>query len=101
MKPLMAVPLLVLTILVVLSGPVCCQRPSAVNIGAVFTFDSVVGRVAKPAIEAAVDDVNNDPQILKGVHLSSIMKDVNNNVFMGSVDGKFKFSSWFFTFIFI
>ncbi|XP_028123138.1 telomere repeat-binding protein 5-like [Camellia sinensis] len=35
-------------------------KPNVVNIGALYTFNSVIGRSAKPAIESAVDDVNSD-----------------------------------------
>lgn len=63
-------------------------RPASVNIGAVFAFDSVIGRAAKVAIEAAVADVNNDSSILRGTRLNLIMKDTNCSVFLGSVAGK-------------
>uniref|UniRef100_A0A5B7BUJ8 Glutamate receptor n=1 Tax=Davidia involucrata TaxID=16924 RepID=A0A5B7BUJ8_DAVIN len=61
------------------------RRTEVVNIGAVFTYNSVIGRVAKVAIEAAVADVNADPGILRGTQLKLIMEDVDCNVFMGSV----------------
>uniref|UniRef100_A0A5B7BS12 Putative glutamate receptor 3.7 n=1 Tax=Davidia involucrata TaxID=16924 RepID=A0A5B7BS12_DAVIN len=63
------------------------RRTEVVNIGAVFTYNSVIGRVAKVAIEAAVADVNADPGILRGTQLKLIMEDVDCNVFMGSVKG--------------
>ncbi|KAA8526501.1 hypothetical protein F0562_008296 [Nyssa sinensis] len=62
-----------------------CQRPAVVNVGAVFTFNSVIGRAAKLALEAAVFDINADPSILNGTELKLIMKDANCNVFMGSI----------------
>ncbi|KAL5797854.1 hypothetical protein ACOSQ2_002674 [Xanthoceras sorbifolium] len=86
MKRLVVVPLFIFMIWVGFSGSVCCQRPSAVNIGAIFTFDSVIGRAAKAAMEAAVSDVNADPGILNGTELSLIIKDVNCNVFLGSIE---------------
>ncbi|KAK7252620.1 hypothetical protein RIF29_36702 [Crotalaria pallida] len=38
--------------------------PDSVNIGALFSFNTTVGRMVKIAIEAAVEDVNSDPSIL-------------------------------------
>lgn len=81
----MFVPLSVL-MLVVFGGIVCCQRPAVVNIGAIFTFNSVIGRAAKVAMTAAVSDVNADPMILNGTELKLFMRDVNCNVFMGSIE---------------
>ncbi|XP_027360902.1 glutamate receptor 3.6-like isoform X2 [Abrus precatorius] len=39
-------------------------RPDFVNIGALFSFNTTVGRNIKLAIEAAIEDVNSDPNIL-------------------------------------
>ncbi|XP_022947093.1 glutamate receptor 3.7-like isoform X1 [Cucurbita moschata] len=68
-----------------LAGSACCQRPAVVNIGAVFTFDSVIGRTAKVAMEAAVSDVNADPSILNGTKLNLVMADTHCNVLLGSI----------------
>ncbi|OAY35133.1 glutamate receptor 3.7 [Manihot esculenta] len=70
---------------VILNGFVSCQRPKFVNIGAVFTFDSVIGRAARPAIEAAVSDINKDTRILKGTELRLFMEDAKCNIFLGSI----------------
>lgn len=59
-------------------------RLESVNIGAVFTFDSVIGRVAKASMEMAVSDVNSDPTVLNGTKLNLIMKDGMCNAFLGS-----------------
>ncbi|XP_011008403.1 PREDICTED: glutamate receptor 3.7 [Populus euphratica] len=72
------------SIWVIVSGFVCCQRPAVVNIGAIFTFDSVIGKAAKPAMEAAVSDVNNDSRIRTKLNL--LMYEVNSSVFLGTVD---------------
>ncbi|KAJ4981828.1 hypothetical protein NE237_032665 [Protea cynaroides] len=69
-----------------LNGYVNCQRPSVVNVGVVFTFDSVIGRAAKGAMEIAAADVNADPNILNGTQLKLIMEDANCSVFMGFID---------------
>ncbi|KAI5599579.1 hypothetical protein BDE02_02G205900 [Populus trichocarpa] len=76
--------LLFVSIWVIVSGFVCCQRPAVVNIGAIFTFDSVIGKAAKPAMEAAVSDVNNDSRIRTKLNL--LMDDVNSSVFLGTID---------------
>ncbi|KAA0043456.1 glutamate receptor 3.7-like [Cucumis melo var. makuwa] len=68
-----------------LAGSACCQRPAVVNIGAVFTFDSIIGRAAKVAMEAAVSDVNADPSILNGTKLNLVMADTHCNVLVGSI----------------
>ncbi|CAL9093814.1 unnamed protein product [Musa textilis] len=59
-------------------------RPAVVSIGAVLTYDSVIGRVAKAAIEAAVADVNANASVLGGTRLNLVMRDANCNVFLGS-----------------
>lgn len=86
MKQLVTASLLSL-IWLLFNGFVCCQRPAVVNIGAIFTFDSVIGRVAKPAMETAVSDINNDRRILNGTKLNLITEDAKCNVFLGSVGG--------------
>ncbi|KAJ8506830.1 hypothetical protein OPV22_007716 [Ensete ventricosum] len=60
------------------------ERPAVVNVGAVLTYDSVIGRVAKAAIEAAVADVNANASVLGGTRLNLVMRDANCNVFLGS-----------------
>nr|AAF21042.1 Glr5 [Arabidopsis thaliana] len=79
--PSVAITALIVVILVV---PMDCQRPQLVNIGAVFAFDSVIGRAAKVALEAAVSDVNNDKSFLKETELRLLMEDSACNVFRGS-----------------
>lgn len=63
------------------------RRPGSVNIGAVFAFDTVIGRAAKTAMEMAISDVNEDPTVLKGTKLNLIMKDAMCNAFLGSIGG--------------
>ncbi|KAF9587793.1 hypothetical protein IFM89_005668 [Coptis chinensis] len=62
------------------------SRPSSVNVGALFTFNSTIGRVAMPAIRVAVDDVNSDPNILAGTRLNVLMQDTNCSGFVGTVE---------------
>jgi len=62
-------------------------RPRIVNVGALMSFNSTVGRVAKVAIEAAVDDVNSDPTILNGTKLKILTLDTKLSAgFLGIVD---------------
>ncbi|KAJ0261978.1 Glutamate receptor 3.7 [Hirschfeldia incana] len=82
----MAITALIVAIMVV---PVRCQRPQVVNIGAVFTFDSVIGRAAKVALEEAVSDVNADRNVLEDTELRLFVEDSSCNVFHGSF-GAFK-----------
>ncbi|KAJ0259902.1 hypothetical protein HA466_0061900 [Hirschfeldia incana] len=76
-----AITALIVAILMVL---VRCQRPQVINLGAVFTFDSVIGRAAKVALEAAVSDVNADTSLLKETELRLFMEDSSCNVVHGS-----------------
>lgn len=72
-------------------------RPSIVNIGAIFSLSSLIGRVAKVAIEAAIEDVNSDPSVLRGTKLKITMQDSNYSGFLGIIEGMscflFHFSS--------
>ncbi|KAB2613632.1 glutamate receptor 3.4-like [Pyrus ussuriensis x Pyrus communis] len=61
-------------------------RPRSLNIGALFTFNSVIGRAAKPAILAAIDDVNSDQSVLRGTKLKIILHDTNCSGFLGTVE---------------
>lgn len=62
-------------------------KPSTVNIGALLSFNSTVGRVAKVAIEAAVDDINSNPTVLRGTKLNVSMQDTKlSNGFLGIID---------------
>lgn len=62
-------------------------KPNVVNIGALFTLNSVIGRSAKPAIIAAVEDVNSDPGVLPETRLNLILHDTNCSGFLGTVEG--------------
>nr|CAD1832131.1 unnamed protein product [Ananas comosus var. bracteatus] len=68
-----------------LNGLSHSERPSVVNIGAVLTYDSLIGGVAKAAIEAAVADINSDESVLRGTRLNLIMQDSNCSAFIGSI----------------
>ncbi|ONI05454.1 hypothetical protein PRUPE_5G008300 [Prunus persica] len=61
------------------------SRPAVVNIGAIFTFDSTIGKVAKLAIEEAVKDVNSNFSVLHGTKLFVKMRNSNCSGFDGMV----------------
>ncbi|KAK8973521.1 hypothetical protein V6N11_030711 [Hibiscus sabdariffa] len=63
-----------------------CKKPVSINVGVVFTFDSVIGRAAKPAMETTNSDINESPTILNGNDFNLIMKDANCNAFLGSIE---------------
>ncbi|KAL5730858.1 hypothetical protein ACHQM5_003645 [Ranunculus cassubicifolius] len=62
------------------------SRPRVVNVGALFTINSTIGRVALPAILAAVDDVNSDPTVLAGTKLNVMRQDTNCSGFLGTIE---------------
>lgn len=63
------------------------SRPSFVNIGASFSFGTINGRVAKIAMNAAVDDVNSDPGFLGGTNLVLSTHDSNYSSFLEIIGG--------------
>ncbi|GMP50103.1 hypothetical protein CsSME_00016852 [Camellia sinensis var. sinensis] len=63
------------------------SRPAVVNIGAIFTFESTIGRVAEIAIEEAVKDVNFNASVLPGTKLVLQMQDSNCGVFLSLIGG--------------
>ncbi|XP_073037251.1 glutamate receptor 3.2-like isoform X1 [Primulina eburnea] len=58
-----------------------------VTFGAIFTFGSINGRVARIAMEAAVEDVNSDPRILGGRKLVLRTSDANFSGFRSIIGG--------------
>lgn len=60
---------------------------SVVNVGGLFTFNSVIGRSISPAILAAVEDVNSDTTVLKNRKINLIVQDTNCSGFIGTVEG--------------
>ena len=73
--------------------------PSVVKIGAIFSLNSSIGKVAKVAVEAAIKDVNDDPIILNRTMLKLAMQDSKlDNEFLGIVEGTFSVTSPFCSF---
>lgn len=71
-------------------------RPKVVKIGALLNFNTTVGKVAKVAIEAAVEDVNSNNTILGETKLQVTMQDTKDSSFLGMLDGKSLFDPSFF-----
>ena len=69
------------------NSSIASKRPKVVNVGALFTFNSTIGRAAKLAIELAVEDVNKNPSILSGIRLNVIPQDTNCSEFLGTFKG--------------
>ncbi|PSS08231.1 Glutamate receptor 3.2 like [Actinidia chinensis var. chinensis] len=61
------------------------SKSDVVNIGAIFTFSTINGNVARIAMNAAVEDVNSDPSILGGKTLTISMHDSNYSGFLGII----------------
>ncbi|XP_004287716.1 PREDICTED: glutamate receptor 3.6 [Fragaria vesca subsp. vesca] len=62
------------------------RRPEIVNVGAMLAYNSIVGKVAKLALEAAVADVNSDPSILNGTKMVVGMQNSNFSGFLGIIE---------------
>ncbi|XP_057866286.2 glutamate receptor 3.4 isoform X2 [Cryptomeria japonica] len=59
-------------------------RPATVNVGALVAYNTTIGRVAKKAIELALEDINNDETLLNGTRLVLTMMDSNCSAFIGT-----------------
>ncbi|KAI3515046.1 hypothetical protein L1887_13795 [Cichorium endivia] len=62
------------------------SRAEVVKIGSILTFDSIIGKVAKIALEAAVKDVNSDPTVLNGTKLELTIHDSNSSGFVSIME---------------
>ncbi|XVE93053.1 hypothetical protein REPUB_Repub01dG0157000 [Reevesia pubescens] len=58
-------------------------KPDVVNVGAIFSFNTIDGKVAKVAMKAAENDINSDPSVLVGRKLSIALHDSNFSSFLG------------------
>ncbi|CAA0833575.1 Glutamate receptor 3.2 [Striga hermonthica] len=61
--------------------------PDVVNIGAIFVLSTINGKVAKIAMNAAVEDVNSDPNFLGGRKLNLSIHDSNYSGFLSIIGG--------------
>jgi glutamate receptor, ionotropic, plant len=88
-----AVRLMSLFLVVLAAASAAGARPREVAVGALFTYDSTIGRAARLAIELAVDDVNADRTVLVGSTLKLITQDTNCSGFLGTINGSLLASS--------
>lgn len=63
------------------------SNPDVVKIGAIFSFNTINGRVSKIGMNAAVEEINSDPTILKGKKLVLSTHDSNTSGFLGIIGG--------------
>lgn len=87
MADLLLLLLRVLCLCSVVPLAVAAARPGNVTIGALFTFNSVIGRSAAAAIDLAVADVNRDAAVLNGTRLSVVAQDTKCSGFVGTIQG--------------
>ncbi|CAI0421833.1 unnamed protein product [Linum tenue] len=85
----MQIPLLLSCLILAahLNGAVSSSPSESVNIGVVLSFGSIIGKVSKIAIQAAVADVNSDPSVLPRTKLLATVHDTNFSGFLGIVEG--------------
>ncbi|KAJ3708421.1 hypothetical protein LUZ61_012126 [Rhynchospora tenuis] len=62
------------------------QNVTSINVGALYTFNSVIGRAARRAIDMALEDVNLDHTILPGTKLNLLSQDTNCSGFLATVE---------------
>ena len=60
---------------------------TSINIGALYTYNSIIGRAARLAIELALEDVNSDRTILPDTKLNVISQDTNCSGFLATIEG--------------
>lgn len=63
-------------------------RPSTVKLGCAFSLNSTIGKVAKTAIHAAIDDINSSPSILRETVLKLIVRDTKSSRFQAVLESK-------------
>ena len=61
---------------------------SVIHIGALISYDTIIGRVARKAIQMALDDINKDKNLLNNSELVLHMLDTNCSAFTGVAAGK-------------
>jgi hypothetical protein len=63
------------------------QNVTSINIGTLYTYNSIIGRAARHAIELALEDVNLDRSILPDTKLNLISQDTNCSGFLATIEG--------------
>ncbi|XP_078167552.1 glutamate receptor 3.5-like [Carex rostrata] len=62
------------------------QNITSINIGVLYTYNSIIGSAAKTAIELALEDVNSDRTILPNTKLNIISQDTNCSGFLATIE---------------
>ncbi|XP_078167545.1 glutamate receptor 3.5-like isoform X3 [Carex rostrata] len=62
------------------------QNITSINIGALYTYNSIIGRAVRIAIELALEDVNSDRTILPDTKLNVISQDTNCSGFLATIE---------------
>eukprot|EP01018_Ginkgo_biloba_P018042 Gb_41411 [translate_table: standard] len=77
-----------LVVFVLVMTPNCMSaenaRPASVNVGALLAYNSIIGKVARIAIQLALEDVNRNTSVLNGTRLVLTMMDSNCSAFIGT-----------------
>eukprot|EP01018_Ginkgo_biloba_P018050 Gb_20693 [translate_table: standard] len=77
-----------LVVFVLVMTPSCISaenaRPASVNVGALVAYNTTIGKVAKRAIQMALEDVNRNASVLNGTRLVLTMMDSNCSAFIGT-----------------
>eukprot|EP01018_Ginkgo_biloba_P026530 Gb_20613 [translate_table: standard] len=60
------------------------QPPETVNVGAIIAWETTAGKVAKSAIELAIEDVNSNTNVLKGTQLHVDIRDSRSDAVEGA-----------------
>lgn len=63
------------------------SRSQVVKVGAIFTLNTINGKVSEIAIKAAEKDINSDKSFLGGTKLSISFQDSNFSGFLGIIGG--------------
>lgn len=74
------------------------EQDDIINIGAVFSFGTINGKVAKIAMASAAHDVNSDPTILPASKIVISMHDSNYSGFLGIIGGNYFSPIYHFSF---
>ncbi|GLJ41429.1 hypothetical protein SUGI_0857500 [Cryptomeria japonica] len=67
------------------------DRPS-INIGAIIAFDTVNGKIARTAIELAVEEVNRNTGVLNGTLLNIHIRESTQDALTGASAGNNMYS---------
>ncbi|KAF3337041.1 glutamate receptor 3.5-like protein [Carex littledalei] len=62
------------------------QNITSINIGVLYTYNSIIGRAARIAIELALEDVNSDRTILPDTKFNVISQDTNCSGFLATIE---------------